>query len=87
MGTSVIGPRKVARYRRETGLEIVAAYTIGGSHVKELFLADGRVVLRHPSGEIEATGDLWYRTADGSDRVSTYLARYWQKAGRSEAKS
>ncbi len=57
-----VGPRKIARYRRETGLDIVAADVRGGTHhVIRLWIAGGRFMYWHPDGRLEEELDLRWR--------------------------
>jgi len=80
MGTQVVSPQKMARYRRETGLPIVAAYA-PAAHITQLLLEDGRMVWRHTDGTIKDSGDLWDADEPGRNLVSSYLARYLKKTG------
>ena len=49
----VIGPKKVRRLAKRTGLPVVRAMTRGGTdHRIDLFLGDGRTMMLWPTGEL-----------------------------------
>lgn len=49
MGAQTIGRKGLARLTRLTGLPVVSAWALGGTHIKELHLADGRMIYLYPN--------------------------------------
>jgi hypothetical protein len=55
-----VGPKKIARYRRETGLPVVKALVRGDTHHRiDLYLEDGTVMCWYRrTGEIENRANI-----------------------------
>lgn len=54
MARQKLGPRKVAKLRKITGLDIVGVYVRGNTnHRQDLCLADGTITHRWPDGYME----------------------------------
>lgn len=54
-----LGKAKVERYRRQTGLDVIAGQVRGGTnHRVDLCLRDGSVVYLWPNGRTEKAVDL-----------------------------
>ena len=82
MGTAVISPRKVARYRVATGLPIIAAYAPAGTHSKLLYLEGGGMAWLGSDGKVEMDTDRWDASNMDKDAATTWLARYFEKVER-----
>jgi hypothetical protein len=55
-----VGPKKVARYQRQTGLPIVGALVRGNTgHRVDLLLEGGKVVCLWPDGTMEESSVRW----------------------------
>lgn len=56
-----LGPKKVARYARMTGLNVIAAFVRGNTdHRVDLFLADGRIASLYRDGTL-AFEETWHK--------------------------
>ena len=82
MGTAIIGPRKVARYRHATGLDIIAAYAPAGTHERKLYLSDGRIAWLQLPIAIQFDDERWSASESEKRAVDNYLAAYWLKVAR-----
>lgn len=56
--SKLLGPQKVARLRRETGLDIVKVI-VTSNHVQQLCLEDGRMINRWPNGSLYESPHKW----------------------------
>ena len=82
MGTAVISPRKIARYRRDTGLDIIAAYAPAHTHEKHLYLSDGRMAWLKLPNTVTIDDERWDASTMDIYAVKNYLAAYLEKASR-----
>lgn len=60
-----LGPRKITRYRQQTGLDIVHGWVRGGTdHRVDLGLADGSIVELYKDGSIKRSPIGWNKKGD-----------------------
>ena len=64
-----VGPKKVARYRKHTGLPVLTAFVRGGTeHRIDLCLDDGSIMHWFKDGRMEKSEVGWHIAAWEKDR-------------------
>jgi chromosome condensin MukBEF complex kleisin-like MukF subunit len=81
MGSNVISPRKIAQYRRLTGLDILAAYTDG--HEKKLYLSNGRIAWLKMPTLVTFNEERWDARMTEGDVLADYNEMYLWKMKQS----
>ncbi len=77
MGTQSIGAQKLARYRKKTSLDIVAAFVDAGSHARVLCLANGKMAEVDARGEkLTFLDERWDSNPVWRNTVAAYRERF-----------
>ena len=74
------------RYRRDTGLDIIAAYAPAGTHEKNLYLADGRMAWLKLPNTVTMDDERWDASNMELSAAKGYLAAYAAKVARCRPK-